>query len=158
MSESLLYHGRQHTRLPCPSLPPRVCSISCPLSHWCPPSPTIPSFVMPFSSCPPSFPASESFPMSWLFASGGQSIEASASVLPMNIQAWFPLGLTSLISLLSKGLLRVFFSTTIQKHQLFGAQLSLWSISYIHTWLLEKLLLWLYKTLLAKWCLCFSIH
>ena len=118
MSDSLLYHGLQHARLPCPSLSPRVCSISCPLSHWCPPSPTIPSFVTPFSSCPPSFPASESFPMSWLFASGGQSIEASASVLPMNIQGWFPLGLTGLISLLSKGLLRVFFSITIRKHQL----------------------------------------
>ena len=89
------------------------------------------------SSCPQSFPRSGSFPMSWLFSPGGQSIGASASVLPMNIQGWFPLGLTGLISLQSLGL-RVFFNTTVQKHQFFGAQLSLWSNSHIHTWLLEK--------------------
>ena len=94
----------------------------------------------PFSSSLQSFPASGTFPMSWLFASGGQSIgaSASASVLPMNIQDWFPLGLTDLISLLSKGISRLFFRTTTQKHQFFGTQLSSWSNSHIHTWLLEK--------------------
>ena len=100
-------------------------SYSCPLSRWC--HPTISSFVIPFSSCPKSFPASGSFPMSQLFASGGQSIGVltSASVLPINIQDWFPLGLTGLISLQSKGLSRVFSNTTVQKHQFFGAQLYL---------------------------------
>ena len=94
----------------------------------------------PFSSCPQSFPASGSFPMSQLFASGGQSIDVSvsASVLLMNIQGWFPLGLTGLISLLSKRLSRVFSSTTVWKHQFFGVQPSLWSNSHTHTWLLEK--------------------
>ena len=98
MSDSLWPHGLQHTRPPCPSLTPGVYSNSCPLSQWC--HPTISSFVAPFFSCPQSFPASGSFPVSWLFASGGQSIGAlaSASVLPMNIQGWFPLGLTDLIS------------------------------------------------------------
>ena len=102
MSNSLRPHGLQHTKLPCPSLSPRVCSSSCPLRQWCPPA--IPSSVTPFSSCPPSFSASGSFPVTWLFASGGQGIwaTASASVLPMNIQDWFPSGLTSLISLLSR--------------------------------------------------------
>ena len=119
-------------------LPPRVCSNSCPLSQWC--YLTISSSATPFSSCPQSFPASESFPNSWLFPSGGQSIRASAaaSVLPMNIQGWFPLGLTDLISLLSKGLTRVFSNSTVQKHQFFGSQFFLWSKSHIHTWLLEK--------------------
>ena len=98
--------GMQHAKLPCPSLSPRVCSHSCPLSHWC--HPTVSSSVTCFSSCPQSFPVSGSFPMSWLFTSGSQSIGASASVLPMNIQGWFPLGLTGLISLLSKGHSRVF--------------------------------------------------
>ena len=95
---------------------------------------------VPFSSCLQSFPASGSFPVSQFFASGGQSIgaSASASVLPMNIQGWFPLGLTSLISFLSKGLSRVFSNTTVRKHQLFGVQPSLRSNSHIHTWLLEK--------------------
>ena len=104
---------------------PGVCSNSCPLSLWC--HPTISSYVSPFSSCSPSFLASGSFPTSQLFASGMQSIRASASasVLPMNIQGWFPLGLTSLISLLSKGLSRVSSSTTVQKHQFFGTQPSL---------------------------------
>ena len=98
------------------------------------------TLVVPFSSRLQSFPASESFPVSWLFASAGQSIGASASawVLPVNIQGWFPLGLTGFISLLSKGLSRVFSSTTVQKHQFFGAQPSLWSHSRIHAWLLEK--------------------
>ena len=106
-------HGLQHARPPCPSLSPRVCSNSCPLSQWC--HPTISSSVVPFSSCHQSFPASGSFPMSWLFISGGHSIEASAStsVLPVNIQGWFPLGLTSWISLQSKGLSRVFSNTTV---------------------------------------------
>ena len=101
--------------------------------------PTISSSVVPFSSCPESFPASGSFPVSQLFASSGQSVGASASVLPIHIQGWFPLGLTSLIILLSKGLSRVFSNTTVQKHQFFGAQPSLWSNSHICTWLLEKL-------------------
>ena len=106
-------HGLQHSRLSCPSLPPGVSSNSYPLSWWC--YPTISSSVNPFSSCLQSFPASGSFPRSQYFASGGQSIEASASasVLPMNIQDWFPLRLTGLISLLSKGLSRVFSSTTV---------------------------------------------
>ena len=106
---------------------------SCPLNWGC--YPNISSSAALFSSCPQSFPASGSFPMNWLFASGGQSIgvSASASVLPMNIQEWFPLGLTSLISLQSKGLSRVFSNTTVQKHQFFGAQPSLWSNCHIHT-------------------------
>ena len=139
VSNSLRPHEQQHARLPCPLLSPRVCSNSCPLSHWC--YPTISSSVAPFSSCPQSFPALGFFPMSCLFASGIQSIRlwASALVFPVNIQGWYPLGLTSLISLLSKGLSRVFSSTTLRKHQFFGAQPSLWSNSHIHTWLLEKL-------------------
>ena len=97
--------------------------------------------------------------MSWLFASGGQSIRvsASASILPMSIQCWYPLGLTGLISLQSKGLSRVFSSTAVQKHQFFSAQPSLWSNSHMHTWLLEKPQFWLYSPLSAKWCLCFLI-
>ena len=128
MSNSLRPHELQHTRLPCPSLSPRVCSNSCPLSQWC--HPTISSPVIPFSSCPQSFSASGSFPMSQLFASGGQSIgvSASASVLPMNIQDWFPLEWTGWISLQSKGLSRVFFNTTVQKYQFFSAQPSLYNI------------------------------
>ena len=98
---------------------------------------------------PSIFPALGSFPMSWLFTSGGQSVGASASVLPMNIQDWLPLGLTSLISLQSKELSRVFSNTTVQKHQFFGAQPSLWSSSHIHRWLLEKPKLWLDGPLLA---------
>ena len=111
------------TRLPCSSLSPRVCSNSCPLSQWC--HPTISSSAAPFSSFHQSFPASGSFPVSWFFTSGGQSIGASASTsaLPMNIQGWFPLGLTGLISLLSKRLSRVFSSTTVQKLQFLGIQL-----------------------------------
>ena len=109
---------------------------SCPLSQWC--HPTISSSIAPFSSCLQSFPASESFPMSQLFASDGQSIGASASVFPMNIQCWFPLGLTSLIFLEPKELSRVFSSTMTWKHQFFCTQPSLWSNSQFHTWLLEK--------------------
>ena len=131
-------HGLQHTRLPCPSLSPRVYSNSCPLSQWC--HPTISPSVVPFSSCPQSCPASGSFPLSWLFTSGGHNTGASApaSVLPMNVQDWFPLGWTGWISLLSNGLSRVFSNTIVQKHQFFGAQPSLWYNSHIHTWLLEK--------------------
>ena len=134
VSDSLRPHGLQHARLPRPTL--AVCSNSRPSSWWC--HPTISSSVVPFSSFLQSFPASGSFPVSQFFASGGQSIGVSASVLPMNIQDWFTLGLTCLISLQSKGLLRVFSNTTVQKHQFFGAQPSLWPNSYIHTWLLEK--------------------
>ena len=138
------------SRPPCPSPIPGVHRNWCPLSRWC--HPTISSSVVPFSSCFQSFPASGSFPMSQLFASGGQSIRASASAsaVSMNIQDWFPLGLMGWISLQSKGLSRVFSNTTVQKHQFFGAQLSLWSNSYIHTWLLEKPKLWLDGPLLAK--------
>ena len=129
-------HGLQHTRLPCLSLSPGVCSNSCPLSWWC--YLTVSSSVVPFSSLQ-SFPASGSFPVSQLFTSSGQSIgvSVSASVLPMNIQSWFPLQLTGLISLLSKGLSGVFSSTTIWKHQFFNAQPSLWSNSHVYTWPLE---------------------
>ena len=114
-------------------------SNSCSLSQWC--HPTISSSVVPFSSCLQSFPASGSFQINQFFASGGQSIavSASASVFPMNIQDWFPLGWTGLISLQSKGLSRDFSSTTVQKYQFFGTQPSLWSNSYVCTWLLEKL-------------------
>ena len=125
MSNSLRPHGLQHARPPYPSPAPGAYSNSCPLSQWC--HPTISSFVVPFSSCLQSFPASGSFQMSQFFASGGQSIglSALASVLPMNIQDWFPLGWTDWISLRSKGLSRVFSNTTVQKHQFFSAQLSL---------------------------------
>ena len=130
-------HGLQHARLPCP-LSPGDCSNSCPLSWWC--YPTISPTVAPFSSCLQSFPASGSFLMNQLFTTGGQSIGvlASASVLPMNNQDWLPLELTGLISSQFKELSRVFSSTTVQKHQFFNPQSSLWSISHIHTWLLEK--------------------
>ena len=124
MSNSLRPHGLQHVGLPCPSSIPRVYSNSCPLSRWC--HPTINSSVVSFSFHLQSFPASGSFQISQFFVSGGQSIgiSALASVLSMNIQDWFPLGWTSWISLLSKGLSRVFTNTTVQKHQFFGVQLS----------------------------------
>ena len=133
MSDSLRPHGLQHTRPPCPLPTPGVYSNSCPLNWWC--HPTISSSVVPFSSLLQSFPASGSFPMSQLFVSGGQSIgvSASASVLPMNIQGWFPLGFTDLI-LLSKGLSTIFSSTTVWKHQFFSIQPSLWSNFHICTW------------------------
>ena len=136
--DSLQPHGLHHARPPCPSPGPRVCSNSCPSSQWC--HPTISSSVIPFSSCLQSFLASGSFPMSQFFTSGGQSIGVSAlaSVLPINIQDWFPLRLPTWISLQSKGLSRVFSNTTVQKHQFFGAQLSLWSNSHIHLWQLGK--------------------
>ena len=125
VSDSSRPHEPQHTRTPCPSQTARVYPNPCPLSQWC--HPTISSSVVPFSSRPQSFPASESFQMSQLFASGGQSIgvSASTSVLPMNTQDWSPLEWTGWISLQSKGLSRVFSNTTVQKHQFFGSQLSL---------------------------------
>ena len=134
ISDSLRPHGLQHARLSCPSPSPRDCSMSCLLSQWC--HPTISSSVVPFS-CLQSFPASGSFPMSPFFTSGGPIIgtSASASVFPMNIQDWFPLGLTGMI-LQSKEFSRVFSSTIIWKNQFFGAQPSFWSNSHIHTWLL----------------------
>ena len=138
VSDSLWPHESQHTRPPCPSPTPGVHSDSCPWSRWC--HPTISSSVVPFSSCPQSLPASESFPMSQHFASGGQSIGVSAlaSVLPMNTQDLSPSEWTGWISLQSKGLSRVFSNTTVQKHQLFGIQLSSQSNSHFHTWPLEK--------------------
>ena len=138
VSDSLWSHESQHTRPPCPSPSPGVHSDSRPSSQWR--HPAILSSVVPFSSCPQSLPASESFPMSQLFASGGESVGVSAlaSVLPMNTQDWSPLRWTGWISLKSKGLLRVFSSTTVQKHQFFCTQLSSQSNSHIHTWLLEK--------------------
>ena len=131
-STSLRPHGLQHARLPYPLLSSRDCSHSCPLSQWHQTS--ILSSVIPFSTCPKSSPASGSFPVSWLFASGGQSIgtSASVSVLAMNIQDWFPLGFTGFIFLLFKGLSRIFSSTTIWSHQFFCAQSSLCSNSHIH--------------------------
>ena len=147
-------HRLQHARLPCPSLSPRVCSNSCPLSWWC--HPTI-SFSVALFFCPLSFPASWPFPMSWLFPSGDQSIRASASasVFPINIQGWFPLGLSSLISLLSKGLTRVFSSTTVWKHQVFGASLYGPTLTSVYDY--WKNHSFLYGPLLAKWYLCFLI-
>ena len=137
VSDSLQPHEPQHARPPCPSPTPGVHPDSCPLSQWC--HSTISSSVVPLSSCLQSFPASWSFQMSQFFTSCGQSVGAlvSASVLPMNIQDWFPLGLTGWISLQSKGLLRVFPNSTVWKHWLLGIQPSLWSDSHIHTWLLE---------------------
>ena len=156
MSNSLQPHGLKHTKLPHPSPTSRACLNSCPSSQWC--HPTISSSAIPFSSCSQSFPASRSFPMCQLFTPSGQRTGASvsASVLPMNIQGWFPLGLTGLISLLSKGLLMVFSNTTFWKYPFFGAQPSLWSDSYLHTWLLERPQLWLYGHLLGKWSLLFN--
>ena len=138
MSDSLQPHGLQQARIPYPSPTPRYCSNSCLLSRRC--HPTISSSVIPFSSLLQSFPASGSFLRSQFFESGSQSIGASAlvSILLMNIQDWFPSGLTGWISLLSKGLSRVFSSTTTRKHQFFNAQPFVWSNSHIHTGLLEK--------------------
>ena len=136
VSDSLQPHGLQHARLPCPSQAARACSNSCPLSQWC--HPIISSSFTPFSSCLQSLPTSGSFLISRLFASGGQNIGASAWVLPVNIQGWFPLGLTGLIYLLSQGFSRVFSSTTIWKHQFFRAQPFFWSNFHICTWLLKK--------------------
>ena len=158
MSNSLWSLGMQHARPPCASASPRVCPSSCPLNRWC--YPTVSTSALPFSFCLQSFPESGSFPMSQLFSSGGQSIGASvsATVFPMSIQYWFPLELTSLISLVSKGFSRIFSSTTIWKHQFFSAKAFLWPNSHIHAWLLEKPELWQYGPLLVKWCSCFLIH
>ena len=156
LCQTLWLHGLWHARLLCPPLSPRVCSNSHPLSWWC--LSTISSSIAPFPFCPPSFPASGSFHEVEKLACLHQmakSIGASASV---NIQGWFPLGLTGLIPLQFKGLSRIFSSTTIWKHKFFSLQPSLWSNCHIHMWLLEKPWLWLYGPLSAKWCLCFLIH
>ena len=138
ISDSLWPHESQHARPPCPSPTPGVYPNSCPSSLWC--HSAISSSVIPFSFCPQSLPASESFSRSQLFTWGCQStgVSASASVLPVNTQDWSPLGWTGWISLQSKGLSRGFSNTTVQKHQFFGAQLSSQSSSHIHTWPLEK--------------------
>ena len=138
MSVSLGPHELQHSRPPCPSPTPGAYTSSCPLSQWC--HPTISSSVVPFSSCPQSLPASGYFPMSQLFAWGGQStgVSASASFLPKNTQGWYPSEWTGWIFLQSKGLSRVFSNTIAQKHQFFSTGLSSQSNSHIHTWPLEK--------------------
>ena len=138
VSDSLWPHEPQHASPSYPSPTPGAHPYPCPLSRWC--HPTISYSVVPFSSCPQSFPASGSFQMSQLFSSGGLSIgvSASASVLPMKIQGWSSLGWTGWISLQSKGLSRVFSNTTVQKHQFLGTQLSSQSNSDSHTWPLEK--------------------
>ena len=150
VSDSLWPLGLQHSRLLCPSLSPAVCSDSCPLSQWC--HQTIASSVSLVSSCSQPFPASRSLPMSQLFASDGQSIgvSVSASVLPMNIQGWFLFGLTGWISLQSKGLSRVFSNTTVQKHQFFGAQLSLCSNSHIWYVIIRKTIALTRQTFVRK--------
>ena len=149
MSDSLRPHGLQYTRPPCPSSTPRAYSNSYPLCWWC--HPTISSFCS-FLLPPSVLPSIRVFSNESVLPSHNQSIgvSGSASVLPVNIQDWFPLGLTGCISLQSKTLSRVFSNTTVQKHQFFGAQLSLWSNSHIHTWLLEKSELWLDGPFLAK--------
>ena len=138
VSDFLRPHESQHARPPCPSPTPGIHPNSCSSCLWS--HPAISSSVIPFFSCPQSLPASGSFPMSQLFAWGGQStgVSASASFLPKNTQGWFPLEWTGWISLQSKGLSRVFSSTIVQKHQFFGTQLSSQSNSHIHTWPLEK--------------------
>ena len=148
MFNSLWPHGLHHARNPGPSPSPTACLNSWQLSWWC-----HPISVIPFSFCPKSFPSSGSFLMSQFFTSGDQSIGVSAGawastlVLPINIQVWFPLELTGLISLQSKG---VFSNTTVQKHQFFSAQPSLWSKSDIHTWLLEKIIALTIQTFVGK--------
>ena len=139
VSDSLWTHESQHTRPPCPSPTPGIHSNSHPSNRWC--HPAISSSVVPFSSCPQTLPASESFPMSQLFTWGGQSIGVSvlASFLSKNTQGWSPLEWTGWISLQSKGLSRIFSNTTLQKHQFFSTQLSSQSNSHICTWPLEKL-------------------
>ena len=138
MSNSLWPHGLQHTRLPCPSPTPRACSNSCPSGQWC--HPTISSSVVPFSSCLQSFTIRVCSDESALHIKWSKYWSFSISISPSNeYSGLFPLGLMSLISLQSKGLSRIFSNTTVQKHQFFSAQISLWSNSHIHTWLLEKL-------------------
>ena len=136
--DSLRPHEPQHARPPCPSSTPGVYSDSIPLSLWC--HPAISSSIVPFSSCPQSLPASESFPMSQLFTWGGQStgVSALASFLPKKSHGWSPSEWTGWISLQSKGFSRVFSNITVQKHQFFGLQPSSQSNSHIHTWPLEK--------------------
>ena len=152
MFDSLRPYRLQHARLPYPSLFPRVFSQSCPLSWWW--HLTISFSVTPFSPCPQSFPASGSFPVCQLFTSSGQSIGASAQ--HQSFQWIFRVNfLAILIFLLSKGLSGVFSSTTVQKHQFFSVQPSLWSNSHIHTWLLEKIIALTRWTFINKWCLCF---
>ena len=154
MSDSLRTNGPQHAILPYPSLSPRVCPSSCPLNQWC--FPTISSSAAFLSW---SFPASGSFLMARLLTSGGQSTEASASasVLPVNIQGWFSLGLTGLTSLLSKGLSRIFSSTTVQKHQFFTLRLLYGlTVTSVHDYWEDNSFNYMH-TLLAKWCLCFLI-
>ena len=138
VSDFLWPHESQHAGPPCPSPTPRVHPNSCPSSWWC--HPAISSSVVPFSSCSQTLPASESFPVTQLFAWGGQStgVSPSTSVLPMNTQDWSPLEWPGWISLQSKGLSRIFSKTTVQKHQFFGAQRSSQSNFHIHTWPLEK--------------------
>ena len=150
MSDSLWPHESQHARPPCPSPTPGVHSNSRPSSWWC--HPAISSSVVPFSSCPRSLPASESFPMSQLFAWGGQStgVSALASFLPKNTQDWSPSEWTGWISLQSKGLSRVFSNTTVQRHQFFGTQPSSQSNSHIHTWPLEKTIALTRRTFVDK--------
>ena len=154
VSDSLWPHGLQHARPPCPSPTPRACPNSCPSSRWC--HPTISSSVVPFSSCLQSVPASRSFQKSQFFTSGGRSIGAlvSAPVLPTNSQGSFPLGSTGLISLLSKGLSRVFSSIIVWKHQFFGTQPSLWSSSHLYMTTGKAVALTAWS---VKWCLCFWI-
>ena len=157
MSNSLLSHGLQNARLPCPSFSPRACSNSCPLGWWC--HPTISSSVVPFSSCLQSFPASGSFLMSRLFSSGGQSIgaSASASVLPMNIQNWFPLGLTGLISLHS--MYSQESSPTPQFKSISSLALSFLygpTLTSVHDY--WKSHSFDYMGFVAKWCFYFLIH
>ena len=151
MSDSLQHRRLQHSRLSCPSLSLGVCSNSCSLSQWC--YPIISSSVIPFSSWSQSFSTSGSFPMSRLFTSGDLNIgtSASASVLPMNIQDWFPLGWIDWISLKSKGLSRVFSSTTVWKHQFFCAQPSLWSTSHTHETSLVAQIVKCLLTMLETW-------
>ena len=156
VSNSSRLHRPQNFRPLCPSLSPGVFSSSCPLHWWC--HPTILSSASLFSFWHQSFPALGSFPMSWLFSSGGQNTGASASVLPMSIQGWFPLKLTGWISLLSKGLSRVFSSTTIRKHQFFSGLPSLWSRfqhQYVTAGETMALTIW---NFVSKWCLCFSTN
>ena len=150
VSDSLWPHESQHARPPCPSLSPGVHSDSRPLSPWC--HPAISSSVVPFSSCPQSLPASEFFPMSQLFAWGGQSTGASAlaSFPPKKSQGWYPWEWTGWIFLQSKGLSRVFSNTTVQKHQFFSAQPSSQSNSHIHTWPQEKTIALIRRTLVGK--------
>ena len=151
MSDSLWPHGLQRANLLCPSLFPGVCSNSCWLSRWCHPTHLILCHLLLF--LPSIFPSIRVF-SNRVGSSHHQSVGTSSSVLPMNIQDWFPLGLTDLISLQSEGLSRVFSNTTVRKHQFFRAQASLWSESLIRTWPLEKSQLWLDGPLLAKLCLC----